>query len=116
MIYLFDSKLSEQKSIFFALIKIYGIGKNIAFLLCKKLGFSLNFKVKHLSKNQINKILKIIDTLNLILSQELKKLKLSVLKTLVSIQTYKGRRRYLGLPARGQRTHTNARTARKKLL
>ncbi len=116
MIYLFEAKLLENQSIYFALIKIYGIGKSTSFLICKKLGFSLNLKVKFLSKDQIIEILKVIELLKLILSQDLKKFKLLILKTVISIQSYKGRRRSLGLPVRGQRTHTNAKTARQKIL
>jgi len=116
MVYLFESKLPENKSLFFALLKIYGINKNISFLLCKKLGFSKNFKVNQLSKEQIIEILKIIEFLNLVLSQDLKNLKLLSLKKIVSTQSYRGRRRFTGLPVRGQRTHTNAKTARKKRL
>lgn len=116
MIYLFESKLPENRSVNFALVEIYGIGKFTSFLICKKLGFSLNFKVKHLLKDQIIEILKVIELLKLTLSQDLKKFKSLVFKNLISIQSHKGRRRNLGLPARGQRTHTNAKTSRKKFL
>lgn len=115
MVYLFESKLPDNQSIFFALTKVYGINKTCSFLICKKLGFSLNLKVKNLSKNQIIEILKTIEILNLVLSQDLKKFKLLSFKSLLFIQSYRGKRRQRGLPARGQRTHTNARTARKKL-
>jgi len=116
MIYLFESNLPENQSIFFALSKIYGINKSTAFLICQKAGFAVNLKVKNLSKDQVTEILKIIELLDILVSQDLKKFKLLIFKNLVSIQTYKGRRRNSGLPVRGQRTHTNARTARKKLL
>jgi small subunit ribosomal protein S13 len=116
MVYLFESKLPDNQSINFALVKIYGIGKSTSYLICKKLGFSLNLKVKNLLKDQIIEILKVIELLKLMLSQDLKKFKLLVFKNLVSMQSYKGRRRNLGFPVRGQRTHTNAKTSRKKFL
>jgi small subunit ribosomal protein S13 len=116
MIYLFEAKLSENQSVLFALKKIYGINKHIASLICKKIGFSINLKVKDLIKEQINEILQVIDLLNLLISQDLKKFKLLIVKNAITIQSYKGRRRNLGLPTRGQRTHTNAKTARKKYL
>ena len=53
------------------------------------------------------------DSLNLTLNNELKKLKSLTLKTLVSIKSYRGLRRIRGLPVRGQRTHTNAKSAKK---
>lgn len=114
MVYLFESKLPNNSSIFFALKQIYGIGKNSSFLICKKLGFSVNLKVKHLSKNQVTNILSIIDSLNLIIASDLKKFKNLTTKNLLYIKTYKGLRKTQGLPIRGQRTHTNAKTARKK--
>lgn len=116
MTYLFEAKLSENQYILFALMKIYGINKYNASLICKKIGFSNNLKVKDLTKDQINEITKITNSLNLLISQDLKKFKLLIFKNAISIQSYKGRRRNLGLPIRGQRTHTNAKTARKKYL
>nr|YP_010516666.1 ribosomal protein S13 [Haslea pseudostrearia]UXN44209.1 ribosomal protein S13 [Haslea pseudostrearia] len=113
MIYILDSKLPDNKSIFFALQYIYGIGKTRAFLICKKLGFSMNLKVKNLSENQIVQILSVINSLDFVLAHDLKKLKVGLTKKLVSIKSYRGLRRVRGLPVRGQRTHTNARTARR---
>jgi small subunit ribosomal protein S13 len=114
MIYIFESELPENKSVYFALINIYGIGKSNAFLICKKLGFSTNLKIKNLSKEQSNKLVKTIEFLNIELASDLKKLKLLIAKKLVYIKSYRGLRRNQGLPVRGQRTHTNAQTARKR--
>ena len=113
MLYFLETKLSDEKSVCVALTNIYGIGKNTAFSLCKKLGFSVNLKVKNLTQEQITEMLQLIDLLNLNLNNELKKLKSLTLKNLVSIKSYKGLRRVQGLPVRGQRTHTNAKSARK---
>nr|YP_009688018.1 ribosomal protein S13 [Haslea nusantara]QDX17597.1 ribosomal protein S13 [Haslea nusantara] len=113
MVYLLESKLPENKSVVFALQYIYGVGKTRAVLICKKLGFSTNLKVKNLSENQIVQILSLINSLNLVLAHDLKKLKAGLTKNLVSIKSYRGLRRVRGLPVRGQRTHTNARTARR---
>jgi ribosomal protein S13 len=46
MLYLLETNLPDQKSIFFALLEVHGIGREMAFSLCKKLGFSINLKVK----------------------------------------------------------------------
>lgn len=113
MMYLFESKLPENKSIYFALKYILGIGKKQSVLICQKLGFSSNLKVKFLSEEQISQIVQVIDSLHLILANDLKKFKLLVLKRLILIKSYRGLRRKNGLPVRGQRTHTNAKTARK---
>lgn len=114
MIYLFESELPENKSVYFALTHIYGIGKANSFLICRKLGFSANLKVKNLSKDQIIKLIKTIETLNIELASDLKKAESLIAKTLVSIRSYRGLRKKQGLPVRGQRTHTNAKTARKR--
>lgn len=112
MLYLLETKLPENKSIFFALTYVYGIGEKTSILICKKLGFSINLKVKDLTQDQFIDLIKIIDSSQLLLSNELKKFKISTLKKLVSIKSYKGLRRSKGFPVRGQRTHTNAKSAR----
>ena len=116
MIYIFDTELLENKQIYYALKQIYGISKKRSSVICKKLGFSNNLKVRNLSKDQITELLKLIDVLDLTLASDLKKLKFLSIKNLISIKSYRGFRRNQGLPVRGQRTHTNARTSRKKSL
>ena len=113
MLYLLETKLPENKSVFLALTYIYGIGSSTSLLLCKKLGFSLNFKVKDLTSEQTVALLKLVDYLNLPLNNQLKKLKTLSLKKLINIKSYRGLRKLRGLPVRGQRTHTNARSSRK---
>lgn len=113
MLYLLETNLPDNKPVLFALTNIYGIGRNTAFLICKKLGFSINLKVKDLTQEQIVEILQIVESLNLTLNNELKKFKSLSLKKLVAIKSYRGLRRVRGLPVRGQRTHTNAKSARK---
>lgn len=113
MLYFLETKLPEHKSVCFALINIYGIGKSTASTICKKLGFSINFKIKDLTQEQIVDMLQLIDSLNLNLNNELKKLQSQTLKILVTIKSYRGLRKVRGLPVRGQRTHTNAKSARK---
>ena len=114
MLYLLETNLPDQKSVFFALTYVHGIGKNTAFFICKKLGFSMNLKVKDLNQEQIIEILQLIDYLELLLNNELKKFKSLTLKKLVMIKSYRGLRTVRGLPVRGQRTHTNAKSARKQ--
>ena len=113
MLYLLETKLPENKSVFFALTNVYGIGKTTSFFICKKLGFSMNLKIKDLNQEQIVDILQVVESLNLTLNNELKKLRSLTLKKLISIKSYRGLRRVRGLPVRGQRTHTNAKSARK---
>ena len=114
MIYLFESELSKNKPLPFALQSIYGLGKIQSFFICKKLGFSKNLTVKDLSKEQISRLVKIIESINILVAGDLLKARLLIAKKLVSIKSYRGLRRYQGLPVRGQRTHTNAKTSRKR--
>jgi small subunit ribosomal protein S13 len=113
MLYLLETKFSEKKPIFVEITKIYGINKTNAYIICKKLGFSFNFKVNDLTLEQIQDLSIIIESLNLTLNNDLKTLKSQHLETLVSIKTYRGLRRIQKLPVRGQRTHTNAKSAKK---
>ena len=114
MVYLFESELPTSKVLSFALCSIYGLGRSHASSICKKLGFSKNLLVQALSKEQTTKLIKHIESLDLFIASDLLKVRLLIAKKLVSIKSYKGLRRYQGLPIRGQRTHTNAKTSRKR--
>jgi small subunit ribosomal protein S13 len=116
MIYIFESKIPDEKSVSFALTYVYGINISTAIFICKKLGFAKNFKVKNLSQEQTSELLKLLEFSNIVIGSNLKKLKQVNLKKLISIKSYRGLRKTYGLPIRGQRTHTNARTSRKRLL
>ena len=98
MIYLFESKLPEVKSVQFGLKYVYGINKNRAFLICKKLGFSSNLKVKNLSIHQINQLTKLVESLNMVVANDLKRSNLLDKKRLVSIKSYRGLRKKKGFP------------------
>lgn len=110
--YILDTEINDNNYIVFALQNVKGIGKFEAHNICKKLGFSNNLKTKELSEEQIFQLLKLIDNSNLILNNDLKKLKTFYLKKSITIKSYKGLRKLKGLPVRGQRTHTNAKTAK----
>lgn len=111
MIYILETKLLENKSVYFSLAKIFGVGQFQSFLICKKLGLSYNCKLSNLTSDQIIKLIKFIENLNLLITNNLKKSKIILAKNLVHIKAYRGIRRLRGLPIRGQRTHTNAKTA-----
>ncbi len=86
---------------------------NRSFLICKKLGFSFNLKIKNLTEIQINQIIKHVSSLEFFIANDLKRLNLINKQKLISIKSYKGLRKKKGFPVRGQRTHTNAKTAKK---
>ena len=98
------------------LTMIFGIGFKSSDKICKKLGFSKNLKVNQLSKSHVVRLRRIFnDDFNSKVSNELRKLRSFGLQKLITIKCYKGVRKMRGLPVRGQRTHTNAKTARKKV-
>lgn len=113
MIYLLETELPKNKSVLFALSNIYGIGKSQSIIICRRLGFSTNCKIVDLTNDQINELVKLIENSELTFSNDLKKLQAIFLKKLVNIKSYKGLRKIQGLPIRGQRTHTNAKTSRR---
>jgi len=113
MVYLLDTELLKEKSIFFALRKIVGIGKKHSIFFSKQLGCSVNFKIKNLNDEQILQLLNIIDNSKILINDNLKKSKIFIFKKLILIKSYRGLRRFKGLPVRGQRTHSNAKTSRK---
>ncbi len=113
MIYILETNLSENKSVYFSLTNIFGIGQCQSFLICKNIGLSRNCKLSHLTTDQIVKLVKFAENSNLLINSYLKKVKIILAKKLVQIKAYRGIRRLRGLPIRGQRTHTNAKTASK---
>jgi len=113
MIYIFETELLNFKTVEFSLKKIYGLGNYQTNHICKKLGFTKNFKTNKLTNEQIFKLIKTIEETNLKITNELKKSQIYALKNLIDIKCYKGLRKIKGLPVRGQRTHTNAKTAKK---
>lgn len=112
MIYIFETEILNFKALGIALQKIYGLGSYQINFICKKLGFTKNLKTNKLTNDQIFKLIKLIEESDLKITNNLKKSQVLSLKKLVSIKSYKGLRKLRGLPVRGQRTHTNAKTAK----
>lgn len=112
--YLFDLNLNDNKNIFLVIKTILGIGKFVSDKITKKLGFSKNLYLKMLSKKQLFKFTKIINSL-LFLTNNLKKMEIINFKKMLQLKNIKAFRKLNGLPIRGQRTQTNSKTAKKKL-
>ena len=114
MTYLFETELSEKKYIYYSLQKIYGLNKSQTIFICKTLGYSVNLKIKLLTKEQLSNLIKFIEHSSFIINNDLKKLNYKIFQNLINIKSYRGLRRLNNLPVRGQRTHTNAKTVKKK--
>lgn len=114
MIYLGETDIDDNKTIRIALKAIFGVGKHTSLTICKKLGFSNNFKVYELSKFQRYRLIRKVEKSSLIFGSELKKKQSLVLKLFISIKLRRGLRLIKGLPVRGQRTHTNAKSVKSR--
>lgn len=113
MIRLFGKILSDNLTIYSALLSIYGIGKNRAIRILKATDIVLNSRLKNLSKEKISSIKNYIELEYPNLEDVLRNKKKKDIKRLIFIKSYRGVRHTLGLPSRGQRTRTNSKTAKK---
>ena len=101
--------IPRAKRIEVSLTYIYGIGRKTAQKLLDGLSISRNIRAQDLTDDQVNLIRKAIDN-GLLVEGDLRRLVQSNLKRLMDLGCYRGIRHSRGLPARGQRTKTNART------
>jgi small subunit ribosomal protein S13 len=92
-----------------ALTYIYGIGKSSSLRILKKAEIDINKKVKDLSEDELDRIRKIIDA-EFTIEGNLRANTRMNIKRLMDIGCFRGIRHRRGLPVRGQRTRTNART------
>ena len=88
---------------------IYGVGKSRATAVLGQAGVDVNVKIKDISEDDLNKIRLILDT-DVEVEGDLRKHVQMDIKRLMDIGCYRGLRHRRGLPVRGQRTSTNART------
>ncbi|OGV41700.1 MAG: 30S ribosomal protein S13 [Lentisphaerae bacterium GWF2_49_21] len=102
-----------KKRIEFALPYIYGIGQARALEIIKKANIPLGTKADNLSNEHIAKITTILQN-DYVVEGDLRRLIAGDIRRLVAIGTYRGHRHRRGLPVRGQRTKTNARTRKGK--
>jgi len=101
--------LPKNKRIEIALTYIYGIGLSSSKKILAKAGIDPDRRVRDLSHDEISKIREIIDH-EYKVEGELRKEVAMNIKRLIDIGCYRGQRHIQGLPVRGQRTRTNART------
>ena len=101
--------LPNQKRLEIGLTYIYGIGQSTAQKICKELELDPNHKVKDLTDDEITKLRTYIDA-QLEVEGDLRRERSQAIKRLSEIGCYRGVRHRRGLPTRGQRTKTNART------
>jgi small subunit ribosomal protein S13 len=101
--------LPNQKRLEIGLTYIYGIGQSTAQKICKDLELDPDQKIKDLTDDEVTKLRTYIDA-NVEVEGDLRRERSQAIKRLSEIGCYRGIRHRRGLPARGQRTKTNART------
>lgn len=101
--------LPNEKRLEVALTYIYGIGRTTAGRILKKTGISPDVRAKNLSEADTGKLRQVIENEYKVEGALRGEIAMSV-KRLMDIGSYRGLRHRKGLPVRGQRTHTNART------
>ena len=112
MISAFNHHFSEKTKIINACTKITGIGKRMARQALDRAGITTDIEIEKLSASQLSQIKAIIEQ-NYDVDNELRVLTRQNIGRLSSILSYRGWRHNMGLPCRGQRTHSNARTCRR---
>ena len=101
--------LPRQKRIEIALTYIYGIGRPSAHDILTKAGVDYGIKADNLTDDEVSRIRRVIDAEFKVEGDLRRDLTMNI-KRLMDLGCYRGLRHRRGLPARGQRTHTNART------
>jgi len=104
--------LPKSKRIVIGLTSLFGIGKSTSEKILIKLGIDENIKVQNLTDEQVNAIRN--EIANMKIEGALRSEVQMNIKRLIDIGTYRGKRHRRGLPVRGQRTRTNARTRKGK--
>ena len=102
--------LPKEKRIEIALTYVYGIGRKTANDILEKSGVNPDTRVKELTDDDEAKIRDAIEELGIVLEGDLRREVALDIKRLVEIGCYRGVRHRKGLPVRGQRSKTNART------
>ena len=101
--------IPREKRLEVSLTYIYGIGLTTSRTICRALDLDPDTKVSNLTEDEINKIRSYVDQ-NLTIEGDLRRNVQGDIKRKIEIGCLQGVRHRKGLPVRGQRTHTNART------
>jgi small subunit ribosomal protein S13 len=105
--------IPTNKRVVIALTYIHGIGRTKAVEIANKLGISPERRVQDLSDQEVLQIRETIDAEHTVEGDLRREVAMNI-KRLMDLASYRGLRHRKGLPVRGQRTHTNARTRKGK--
>lgn len=105
--------LPTNKRVIIALTYIHGIGRTTAVQIADKLGIAHSARIQDLTDEEILRVRETIDSDHQV-EGDLRRETAMNIKRLMDLRSYRGLRHRNGLPVRGQRTHTNARTRKGK--
>ena len=107
-------EIPNEKRIEASLPYMFGIGRPTASKILDHAGIDPNIRTGQLTEDQLVRISQVIQAEQIVVEGDLRRERQSQLKRLTSINCYRGIRHKRGLPVRGQRTRTNARTRKGK--
>jgi len=105
--------IPTNKRVEIALSYIHGIGRTKATEICDKIGLPKERRVQELTDSEVIQIREIIDADHIVEGDLRREVAMNI-KRLMDLRSYRGLRHRAGLPVRGQRTSTNARTRKGK--
>jgi small subunit ribosomal protein S13 len=105
--------IPDNKRLEVSLTYLYGIGRQLSLQVIENLGLNANMRARELTEDQIAKLNALLQS-QYVVEGDLRRQIQNNIKRLVSIHSYRGMRHRLGLPVRGQRTRSNARTRKGK--
>lgn len=105
--------LNPNSNLYSSLLKIFGVGPHRAVEICRAIGIQPSTRINMIRKEYEDRIKDVIDEKGFIVQARLKKFNNERMKLIVSEGSYYGERIKAGLPVRGQRTHTNAKSAKR---
>jgi small subunit ribosomal protein S13 len=102
--------IPDHKKVYYSLQSVYGVGKKVAADVLKEAQVSADKRARELNADEVNRIQRVLEKYNL--EGQLRRLINDNVDRLKRVKAYRGLRHAAGLPARGQRTRSNARTKR----
>ena len=105
--------IPDNKRLEISLTYVFGVGRALSNQIIEKLGLNKDMRARELNEDQIARLNAILSS-EYVVEGDLRRQVQNNIKRLIGIHCYRGMRHRLGLPVRGQRTRTNARTRKGK--
>lgn len=105
--------IPDNKRLEISLTYIFGVGRTLSNQIIEKIGLNKDMRARELNEDQIARLNAVLSS-EYVVEGDLRRQVQNNIKRLIGIHCYRGMRHRLGLPVRGQRTRTNARTRKGK--